>query len=180
MNEFSLLTILVMVIMLAANGSKNKFSISSSAFEDGKSIPTKYASTYIPGGKNVSLPLSWSNAPAETKSFALSIVDLHPIANKWVHWLVINIPKSTSSLAESASTKQMPSGSKELYNSFGERGYGGPGPPKGSGMHTYEITLYALAVEKLDLSENSSLKAFMKAIEGKIVATAKMTGTYER
>ena len=164
-----------------------KFKLHSTVFEDGKSIPTKYAYTYIPGGKNISVPLSWSGAPAETKSFALAIVDLHPIANNWVHWFVINIPtrlpdgqENVTSLPESASTKNMPSGSKELYNSFSELGYGGPGPPKGSGAHKYEITLYALKVDKIELSENASLTAFKKAVEGKVVATAKIIGVYER
>ena len=171
--------LLIFSLAVVAEASA-KLKLHSSAFEDGKTIPTKYAYTYIPGGKNISIPLSWSGAPAETKSFALAIVDLHPIANNWVHWFVINMPKNVTSLPESASTKHMPSGSKELYNSFGELGFGGPGPPKGSGAHKYEITLYALNVEKLELTDNASLIAFKKAIEGKVVATAKIIGVYER
>jgi phosphatidylethanolamine-binding protein (PEBP) family uncharacterized protein len=45
------------------------------------------------------------NAP-ETKSFALSIVDPHPVAQR-AHWFVINIPASTASLLEGASRKSM-------------------------------------------------------------------------
>ena len=178
--ESSFVLILFMVVCAVVMEAGSKFRLHSSAFEDGKSIPTKYAYTYIPGGKNISVPLSWSGVPAETKSFALIIVDLHPIANHWVHWFVINIPKNVTSLPESVSTKQMPVGSKELYNSFGERGYGGPGPPKGSGAHKYEITLYALNVEKLELNENASLTAFKKVIEGKVISIAKVVGVYER
>ncbi len=101
--------------------------LKSSAFADGQSIPTKYANTGVSGGQNVSIPLEWSGAPAETKSFALAIVDRHPIANSWVHWLVINIPKTASMLAEGASrTNKMPTGAKELNNTFGNLGYGGP------------------------------------------------------
>jgi hypothetical protein len=180
MTEFPVLTIVVLMMLLVLSGGNSKFMLSSSAFEDGKPIPTKYASRYIPGGKNISLPLTWANTPTETKSFAVSIVDLHPIVDHWVHWLVINIPPKTQSLAESASTKRMPSGSKELYNSFGELGYGGPGPPKGSGVHRYEITLYALNVGKLELNENASLMAFKKVLDGKVLATAKLVGTFER
>ncbi|MBI4547629.1 MAG: YbhB/YbcL family Raf kinase inhibitor-like protein [Ignavibacteriae bacterium] len=154
--------------------------LSSSIFQDGKPIPTKHAYHGVTGGQNVSLPLSWSGVPAETKSFALSIVDPHPIANNWVHWFVINIPKDATSLAEGASGASMPAGSKELYNSYGTMGYGGPQPPKGSGPHPYEVTLYALNVEKLDLSANASLNAFKKALEGKVITSAKITGIYER
>ena len=74
----------------------------------------------------------------------------------------------------------MPAGCREIYNSFGERGYGGPEPPPGSGRHPYVTTVYALNVSSLDLTDNSSLNAFLKAIEGKILASAAITGTYER
>lgn len=164
--------------ILGAGGAK--FKLTSSAFEDGKPIPTKYASGYVTGGQNISIPFSWTNSPKETKSFALTIVDLHPIANNWVHWAVVNIPHTVNALPEGASTKRMPSGSKEIYNSFGDLGYGGPGPPKGSGVHKYEVILYALNVDTLDLGTNSSLKAFTKAIEGKVIASTKVVGIYER
>src|ERR1041385_4529729 len=153
--------------------------ISSSAFQDGKPIPTKYAHPGVTGGKNISLPLAWTDVPPETKSFALSIVDPHPVAKNWIHWFAINIPKNITSLAEGASGR-MPAGTKELYNSYGTKGYGGPEPPKGSGPHPYETTIYALNVERLDCSENTTLQAFTKALEGKVIASAKTTGMYER
>ncbi len=154
--------------------------LSSSAFQDRKSIPTKYAYNGVMGGRNISLPLSWSDAPRETKSFAISIVDPHPVANNWVHWFVINIPGSVESLAEGASTKNMPAGSKELYNTYGSLGYGGPEPPKGSGPHPYAVIVYALNVESLNLSLNTTLNAFKNALEGKVIASAKIVGMYER
>ena len=153
--------------------------IASTAFKDGGKIPIQYV--MVPaGGKNLSIPLSWKNVPPGTKSLALSIVDPHPIAQNWVHWLVINIPASAASLPEGASRKNMPAGSKELKNSFGEEGYGGPQPPKGSGEHPYVITLCALNVDKLDLGASVSLGAFKKALEEKIIQSASITGKYER
>jgi Raf kinase inhibitor-like YbhB/YbcL family protein len=159
---------------------ENDMKISSSAFQDGKPIPTKYAYSGIPGGQNVSLPLAWNDVPKETKSFALSIVDPHPVANNWIHWLVVNIPANVTSLPEGASGKGMPAGSKELYNSYGTLGFGGPQPPKGSGPHPYVVTLYALNVGRIDLSSNASLDAFQSILRGTVVATAKTTGIYER
>jgi len=153
--------------------------ISSTAFKDGGTIPVKYVMVAA-GGKNVSIPLAWKNAPPETKSFALSIVDPHPVAQNWVHWFVINIPASAASLPEGASRKNMPSGSAELKNSFGDAGYGGPQPPRGSGKHPYVVTLYALSVEKLDLATGVSLASFKKALEGKVIQSASITGNYER
>lgn len=153
--------------------------LTSSAFPDGGKIPQKYVMPGA-GGKNVSLPLSWSGAPGGTKAFALSVVDPHPVARNWVHWLVINIPAEESSLAEGASGKKMPPGAMELKNSFGDLGYGGPQPPRGTGDHPYVVTLYALNTAKLDLPVNISLTAFQKALEEKVLAQASITGYYGR
>lgn len=153
--------------------------ISSSAFKDGEKIPIQYVMPGA-GGKNVSIPLAWKNVPPGTKSFAISMVDPHPVAQNWVHWLVINIPSNVTTLEEGASGKKMPAGSLELKNSFGDIGYGGPQPPKGTGDHPYVVTLYALDVAKLHLGVNPSLPAFKKALEGKVIGTASMTGNYGR
>lgn len=153
--------------------------ITSSGFKDQGKIPIQYVMPGA-GGKNISIPLTWKNIPAGTKSFALSMVDPHPVAQNWVHWLVINIPKEATSIEEGASRKKMPPGSLELKNSFGDIGYGGPQPPKGTGDHPYVVTLYALNVEKLELGASTSLSAFKKAIEGKVIESASITGRYGR
>jgi Raf kinase inhibitor-like YbhB/YbcL family protein len=153
--------------------------LSSSAFHDGAKIPIKYVMPGA-GGQNVSVPLAWSGAPAGTKSLALAMVDPHPVARNWVHWLVIDLPAETTAIAEGASGHKMPPGAVELKNSFGDLGYGGPQPPKGSGDHPYVFTLYALSVPKLGLGANTSLTAFQQALAGKVLGEAKITGYYGR
>jgi len=155
------------------------FEISSPAFKDGEKIPIKYVRQGA-GGKNISIPISWRGIPAGTKSFALSIVDIHPIANNWVHWIVINIPSYVTRIDEGASRTKMPPYSSELKNSWGEIGYGGPEPPGGTGDHSYVITVYALSVERLDLPPQTSLSSFRKAIEGKVIASSSITGRFGR
>lgn len=149
----------------------------SPAFKDGGQIPQKYAMKAI-GGENISPPLVWKDSPKGTKSFAISIVDHHPVANNWVHWLVIDIAADVDTIPEGASGKAMPAGSAELMNSYGSIGYGGPQPPKGTGEHPYAITLYALSVDKLNLDKDASLRSFHKALRGKILAESKITGHY--
>jgi phosphatidylethanolamine-binding protein (PEBP) family uncharacterized protein len=68
----------------------------------------------------------------------------------------------------------------ELHNSWGKPGYGGPQPPPGTGDHPYVATLYALNVPKLDLKPATNLAGFEKALQGKILGTAKITGYYGR
>jgi len=108
------------------------------------------------------------------------MVDPHPVAQNWVHWLVVNIPVNTAAIEEGASRKRMPPGSVELQNSFGDIGYGGPQPPRGTGDHPYVFTLYALNTEKLNLGMNTSLSFFKKALEGKVLASATLTARYGR
>jgi Raf kinase inhibitor-like YbhB/YbcL family protein len=155
--------------------------LSSHSYDDNDTIPTKHAHNSVVGGRNVSLELIWSDPPVTTKSFALSMIDLHPGANNWIHWLVINIPLRERKIVEGASrTNSLPPGAKELMNSFNELGYGGPAPPKRSGVHAYVATLHALNVEALDLGVQSSYRQFVKAIEGKVIEEATLTGKYER
>ncbi|MEJ5300691.1 MAG: YbhB/YbcL family Raf kinase inhibitor-like protein [Thermodesulforhabdaceae bacterium] len=168
----------LMLVLYGASTAK-AMELSSPAFEDGGKIPIQYVMPPA-GGKNISIPLVWKNAPLETKSFALSIVDIHPVAKSWVHWLVINIPANVNTLPEGASKRAMPPGAKELKNSWGDMGYGGPQPPPGTGEHTYVITIYALKVEQLDLPLEASLTDFKRAIEGKVLDSATISGKYGR
>jgi hypothetical protein len=177
---FLVLVIVLFFLINQKNVSGGEtMEISSAAFKDGGKIPIQYVMPGA-GGKNISIPLTWKNVPAGAKSFSLSIVDPHPVAQNWVHWLVINILPQITTIDEGASKRKMPMGSVELKNSFGDIGYGGPQPPKGTGDHPYVVTLYALNVEKLDLGVNTSLSAFKKAIEGKIIGSTSITGKYGR
>jgi len=169
------------VFLLAVATPAAQFAVSSSAFGDGKAIPTRHANKGVSGGQNVSPPLSWANLPEGTRSLAVACIDRHPIANNWVHWLVVNIPTSVKVSPEGASrTTMLPAGAKELENTFGTTGWEGPLPPRGSGTHPYEFQLCALSVETLNLPVNTNLASFNKAINGKVLATAKLVGTYER
>jgi Raf kinase inhibitor-like YbhB/YbcL family protein len=168
---------LMLVAVSDSGGAAMK--LTSSAFQDGGKIPLQYVMPGA-GGRNLSLPLSWSGAPAGTKSFALSIVDPHPVAQNWVHWLVIDMPAHTTALPEGASGQRMPAGAVELRNSFGSPGYGGPQPPRGSGDHPYVVTLYALSVPKVELRPNTTLAGFKQALEGKVLATGTITGYFGR
>lgn len=114
------------------------FTLSSPAFEDGGLIPVEYANTGVSGGDNISIPYEWRGAPDGTQSYALVLVDRHPVARSWVHWMVTGIPAASTALGPGASGRAMPAGVVEHLNTFGKPGYGGPQPPAGSGKHEYE------------------------------------------
>jgi hypothetical protein len=74
----------------------------------------------------------------------------------------------------------MPPGVLELRNSFGDTGYGGPLPPKNSGPHQYAITIQALNIESLPVGPFSTAEECAQEMRGKILATATVTGIYQR
>ncbi|MBI5412404.1 YbhB/YbcL family Raf kinase inhibitor-like protein [Candidatus Peregrinibacteria bacterium] len=156
------------------------FIVSSTSFVDGSDLDPKYATRAVKGGQNLSPALEWRGAPAGTKSFALGMIDPHPVARNWVHWLAVDIPATTTGLPEGASLKTMPNDARELENSSGEVGYSGPQPPVGSGKHPYEITIYALSTNHLAVDEALSLKEFQRALDGNVLASFKITVYFER
>jgi Raf kinase inhibitor-like YbhB/YbcL family protein len=150
------------------------------SYNDGKTIPARYVHGSIRGGKNVSPGFEWSGAPEGTVSFAFSIIDPHPVAKNWIHWLVTDIPVTAGQIPEGASrTGKMPMGSRELQSTYNEEGYGGPAPPRGSGPHPYVATLYALDVPALPLKIKSTREQFLNALRGHILAEVSTTGIYE-
>ena len=154
------------------------FNVSSSAFAPKASMPTRYTCE----GGDISPPLEWSGAPPGTKSFALIVEDPDapdPAKPTRVvsHWVVYNIPASTTKVAENASKTGMPAGSAQGSNERGDQAYRGPCPP--IGRHRYFFKLFALDTELKGL--NKSKKADLeKAIQGHIVGTAELIGTYQK
>lgn len=111
-------------------------------------------------GENISPALEWKNVPADTKSFALTVHDPDaPTGSGWWHWVMVNIPATTTTLPQGAGnleTGKAPKGTRQISTDFGEPGWGGPCPPKGDEPHRYVFTLHALGVEALDLPENAT------------------------
>jgi Raf kinase inhibitor-like YbhB/YbcL family protein len=153
-------------------------SLNSPSFEAGGAIPSRCTGE----GTDESPSLTWEGAPPGTKAFALIVDDPDapdPAAPKrtWVHWVVADMPPSTSALKEGASGKSMPSGSREGTNDGGETGYSGPMPPRG--QHRYFFKLYALDAPT-GLRDGCTKAELLKAIEGHVLATAELMGTYKR
>ena len=159
----------------AEGGDGMQIQLSSTAFKDGETIPVIYTCD----GKNVSPPLSWTEPPQGSKSFALIVDDPDAPAGTWVHWVVFNLPPSMNSISEGASSSgnQEPFGTAGM-NSFQKRGYGGPCPPKGK-SHRYFFKLYSLDI-MLGLKTGASKADVEKAMQGHILAQGQLMGTYSR
>ncbi|WP_322012792.1 YbhB/YbcL family Raf kinase inhibitor-like protein [Paraburkholderia sp. J12] len=109
-------------------------------------------------GENISPEVSWSGAPAGTKSFVVTMYDQDAATGSgWWHWVVVNVPASATSLPRGAGgqVSRLPAGAIQTNTDAGMAGYGGPCPPVGE-THRYLITVKALDVEKLDLPPNAT------------------------
>jgi hypothetical protein len=152
------------------------FVLSSSDFADGQPMPKELTCE----GKDTSPALAWTGVPAGTKSLALIVDDPDapdPKAPKtvWVHWILYNLPPSTSGLPKGVTA--LPDGTLEGLNDWKRTGYGGPCPP--IGRHRYFHTLYALDVVLPDLKHPTKAK-LLEAMEGHVLARAVLVGTYQK
>ena len=177
--------IVLAATMSAAAGAQGHFRLTSTDVHQGKRIASAQVFNGMGcTGNNVSPALSWSGAPAGTKSFALTMYDPDaPTGSGWWHWVVYNIPATATSLASGAgdqSKNLLPSGTVQGNTDFGTPGYGGPCPPAGDKPHHYIFTLYALNTEKLDLPSNATAAYVGFNIHAHRLGMARLTALYGR
>src|SRR6266852_923924 len=159
--------------------------MTSSAWEDGAVIPDKY--TQAAGATAPSPELKWSQVPMGTQSFVLLLHDPEPVLAKGskmdiTHWLVWNIPGTSTGLPEGVMGGDLPDGTKQL--SLRGNGYMGPGAPPGP-YHHYTFELYALDT-KLDVAQGtpqdaaSTRNAVVNAMDGHVLGKAILVARFHR
>lgn len=135
-------------------------------------------------GKNISPALKWSQAPKNTKSFAVTVYDPDaPTGSGWWHWVIFNISPTVTDLKEDAGNvkkKLAPQGSMQSMTDFGAPGFGGACPPEGDKPHRYVFTVYALGVDQLPLDEKTSPAMVGFMLNKHAIAKATMVAYYGR
>ena len=185
--KLPLLMVLIAVLMESApmmqavHAEEEKamtLKLTSAAFTHEGGIPRMHTCE----GQDVSPPLAWHGAPANTKSLVLIVDDPDapdPAAPKmtWVHWVLYNIPPSAGGLAQGVSPKELPAGTLQGMSDFQRAGYGGPCPPVG--RHRYFHKLYALdaALPDLKIPRKQDVE---KAMKGHVIEQAVLLGTYQK
>lgn len=160
-------------------GSPEMLTVTSTSFADSGRIPNMYCAIGVDGASNISPQLSWTTPPEGTRSMLVTIVDHHPVARMWVHWVVVGIPPSVTDLAENASGA-LAGPARELKNATGRPGYGGPKPPVGSGDHDYVVTVYALDIEEPPLPKEPTASDIALAVDRHALAMGTITGVFGR
>ena len=154
-------------VAFAAGGAKMK--ITSSAFQEGGTIPEKFSKN----GQNVSPELRIEGAPADAKSLAVIVDDPDAPVGLFTHWLVWNVDPKATEIPEGSA----PSGAVQGKNDFGETGYGGPQPP--SGTHRYYFKIFALD-RPLDLKPGARRRDVDAAMKGHVIGQGQLMGRYSK
>ncbi|MFT4754235.1 MAG: Raf kinase inhibitor-like YbhB/YbcL family protein [Salibacteraceae bacterium] len=135
-------------------------------------------------GENQSPQLSWKNAPEGTKSFAVTMYDPDaPTGSGWWHWVMFDIPVNTNELVTGVGNTELnltPEGAIQSITDYGIKGYGGPCPPEGHGLHQYVITVYALKTEKLGLNDSTNAAVVGYYLWNNTLAKASIVAYYQR
>jgi Raf kinase inhibitor-like YbhB/YbcL family protein len=147
-------------------GETGTMQLRSSAYGDGASIPAVYTCD----GEDVSPPFTIEGVPDGTESLILVMDDPDAPSGVWVHWVAYDIPV-TDVIPERTAV------GTQGANSWGRLGYGGPCPP--SGTHRYVTTVYALR-QRLGVVEGARTADVLAAMEGLVVDSATLVGTYGR
>jgi Raf kinase inhibitor-like YbhB/YbcL family protein len=161
-----------------ADAPPSNLTVTSTAISEGAAIPAVHTCD----GANTSPPLAWTGVPAGTLSFAVVLRDE---TNALIHSVLYDVPANLSALPADIDKVFAPpdlAGAHQTRtfggNSFG---YTGPCPPPGGGPHTYALELYALDVAALPGADmNTTTSQARSTIQMHDIASAKLTGTYQR
>ena len=180
--KLGLIASLLSIALGAAPALAAEFKVTSDDITEGETLASDFVfQGFGCEGGNVSPQLSWSGAPAETKSFVVTAYDPDaPTGSGWWHWSLLNLPAETTSLPRGASPEgSLPDQAIELRNDYGAVGFGGACPPPGE-VHRYIFTVYALGVDSLplDAAASNALAGFMTRANA--LASDSITAVYTR
>ena len=156
------LVIVAALVAVGLVGPAAAFEISSPAIGSDNTIPLKYtANSFGCSGGNVSLPLEWKDVPAGAKSLAITIFDPDaPTGSGFWHWLVVNLPPSTTSLARRCRRARQREAAGRARSKRAampaSRATSGRARLQGDTPHHYVITIFAVKADKLDIDANTS------------------------
>lgn len=156
------------------------FMLQSPDFADNALMERKFAGSASNNpnctGENQSPTLVWSNAPQETKSFALIMHDPEGAKGLGVtHLLAYNIAADkTSFVSNDLRDGKGYTGGK---NTPGNLRYHGPCPPPGSGAHHYVFTLIATDLDQ-DLPAGLDRDALLEKLDGHALAATGLIGRF--
>jgi len=175
--------VMAVTFLFIGNAGAQQFTLKSDDL-GGQLTESQVFSGFGCSGKNISPSLKWVNAPANAKSFAVTVYDPDaPTGSGWWHWVIFNIPANVSELKADAGRiekRLAPVGSIQSLTDFGKPGFGGACPPQGDRPHRYVFTVYALNIPKLDLDDKTSPAMVGFMLNSNLLAKASLISYFQR
>jgi hypothetical protein len=169
----------------ATSALAGDFQLTSSSLQANGTMPGRHIfNSFGCTGDNLSPQLSWQGEPEGTRSFAVTVYDPDaPTGSGWWHWLVFNIPSDMHSLPENSGNPEkglLPQQTVQARTDFGTPGYGGACPPAGDSNHHYRFIVWALDVDQLPLTADSSGAMIGFNLRQHMLGKAELTVIYGR
>ncbi|MXO66969.1 YbhB/YbcL family Raf kinase inhibitor-like protein [Altericroceibacterium endophyticum] len=150
--------------------NKGGFSLKSAAFVNGEELDPCFTAQEEDA---VAPPLEWTPPPAGAQELVLIVEDPDaPGDDALCHWVVWGLPPQKGQLLEGENPPRV--GKNAQKNSEWLL----PNPPAEDGPHDYVFQLFAIDLP-LVLMPGASRAQLHKEMEGRIVAAAILTGTYQ-
>jgi Raf kinase inhibitor-like YbhB/YbcL family protein len=137
------------------------------------------------GGENRSPALAWSGTPEGTAQLLLVVQDIDsPTRTPFVHCVALLEPDLVTLPTESLHAGSPAKGVRVLRSGMG-RGYFGPEPIKGHGLHRYVFQLFALPTAITSAEGDATLdtakpRAVLATVSGPALARGRLDGLYTR
>lgn len=153
------------------------FTVTSTDVTDGQPLKNDQVAEF----GNTSPQLSWSGAPAETKSYVVTCFDPDaPTPCGFWHWALVDLPADVTSLDTGAGAvgAKLPGNAFMLRNDGGQAGFMGAAPPAGDQVHRYYFVVHAVNEETLGIDADASNAVMSFNLAFKTAARAIVHGTY--
>ena len=164
----------ITLLISAAPALAGAMTVGSADLKDGAPMPSAQIYPRC-GGQNVSPALAWSDAPLGARSFVLTMIDLSVKPSDWSHWIIADIPPGVTHVAHGAGG--LPPPARGVASNMGSDRYAGPCPPPGTGVHRYEITVWAMPTPTVALRPDGPATALAAQLAHVSLAHASLTAT---
>jgi Raf kinase inhibitor-like YbhB/YbcL family protein len=160
------------------------FTVTSTDVTDGQPQHEKHAyGGASENAANISPQLSWTGFPDETKSFVVTCYDPDaPTPSGFWHWVVVDLPTSTTSLGTNAGAADapLPGNAFHVRNDWGSKDYGGAYPPDDDRRHRYYYVVHAVDVESLGVDSDATPAVVSFNLAFHTLARAQLVATFQR
>lgn len=151
--------------------SPSGFKLTSSAVVEGGFLPKEFTCD----GDSISPSITWENAPANVKSFAVVMQHIAGPGDLHWYWVVHHIPASIHAIAAGDKATGINGG-----NSTGPIAGYAPPCSKGPGPKRYSITVYALSDEPILTKAVVNRAELLDAIKDITLDHARLNFVYAR